>query len=173
MRNNFPQIRYTPNCKISEELANSFNAPIQFESKLIAKSFRAIANKKNIPILVFEGGESMRFDEFAINEGIKGILKILTNKKIITPHRLAKQENLTITLEKRKWIRARKGGIFISNINNGETIEKDQVLGYITDTYGNRNTVIKSPFNGCVFCINNHPLVNQGDALFHIGKIKK
>jgi hypothetical protein len=45
MRNNYPQIRYTPNCDLSKQLANTFNAPIQFESDLINKSFRATAKK--------------------------------------------------------------------------------------------------------------------------------
>ncbi|MFD0964384.1 succinylglutamate desuccinylase/aspartoacylase family protein [Pseudofulvibacter geojedonensis] len=170
MRSNYPQIRYTPECETSEKLAQLFNAPIQFESKLIAKSFRATANKQNKPIIVFEGGESMRFDELAINEGINGSLKILAEYDMIDQPNINSSKNNTVTLCYRKWIRARKGGIFTSNIYNGDSIEKDQVLGYITDAYGNRSTVIKAPFDGYVFCINNHPLVNQGDALFHIGK---
>lgn len=171
MRNNYPQIRYTPNCKASKKLAKYFNAPIQFESKLISKSFRATAAKQEKPILVFEGGESMRFDELAINEGIRGTLRVLMKHGIIDKHVIGNaEENGTVTLSDRKWLRARKGGIFTSHIHNGDAIEKDQVLGYVTDAYGNRSTVIKAPFDGYVFCINNHPLVNQGDALFHIGK---
>ena len=172
MRSNYPQIRYTPECQTSKELAEIFNAPIQFESKLIAKSFRATASKQNKPIIVFEGGESMRFDELAINEGINGSLKILAEYGMIDQPNINSSKNNTVTLNSKKWLRARKGGIFTSNIYNGDSIEKDQVLGYITDAYGNRSTVIKAPYDGYVFCINNHPLVNQGDALFHIGKEK-
>lgn len=172
MRNNYPQIRYTTGCEKSKKLAKLFNAPIQFESNLIKKSFRATAKKQEKAILVYEGGESMRFDEFAINEGIQGTLKVLHHFKMITlpPVAVRKRKNKTIELTNRKWMRARKGGIFTANILNGDAIEKDQVIGYITDAYGNSSTVIKAPFDGRVFCINNHPLVNQGDALFHIGK---
>jgi len=171
MRSNFPQIRYTPNCSKSKKLAKVFNAPIQFESSLIKKSFRATAEKKETPILIFEGGESMRFDELSINEGIQGALRVLAKHGMIDTHSLAtKNKNKTVHLTFRKWLRARKGGIFTSHIHNGDEIEKDQVLGYITDAYGNRSIVVKAPFDGYVFCINNHPLVSQGDALFHIGK---
>lgn len=171
MRNNYPQIRHTKDCIESKKIAKIFNAPVQFESDIIKKSFRAIAQKQDIPIVVFEGGESMRFDEFAINEGIRGALRVLVQYGMIATHLLAtNKENKTITLTDRKWLRARKGGIFTSNIHNGEAIEKDQVLGYITDAYGTRSTVVKAPLDGYVFCVNNHPLVNQGDALFHIGK---
>lgn len=174
MRSNYSQIRYTPDCKTSKKLAAIFNAPIQFESKLISKSFRATASKQDTPILVFEGGESMRFNDEAINDGIRGTLRILSKYGMINKHKSSFQKNIkTIELDNRKWLRARKGGVFTPYIKNGSIIEKDQVLGYITDAYGNRNLVIKSPFDGLVFCINNHPLVSQGDALFHIGKIKK
>lgn len=170
MRNNYPQIRYTPDIKQSKELADIFNAPFQFESSLIKKSFRATAQKNDIPIIVYEGGESMRFDEYAINEGIRGSLRLLHHFEMLNaPKRIIKKKKETIELSNRKWIRARKAGIFTPYIENGKKIEKDQVLGYITDAYGNRNTVIKAPFDGYVFCINNHPLVSQGDALFHIG----
>ncbi len=174
MRNNYPQIRYTPNSKKSEELATIFNAPIQFESSLIKKSFRAIADKMNIPIIIFEGGESMRFDEFAIHEGMYGILRILAYYKMINSSVVkGSKTNKTITLIDRKWIRARKSGIFTAYVENGSYIEKGQIIGFITDAYGNRNLTIKAPFNGFIICLNNQPLVSQGDALFHIGKNKK
>ena len=172
MRDNFPQIRYTPDCKRCLDLATLFNAPIQFESNLISKSFRATAHKQNVPMLVYEGGESMRFDEFAINEGIKGTLKLLSHFDMIeslTYNRLKKNE--TKCLINYKWIRAKKAGVFTSSIKNGDRVDKNQVLGFITDAYGNRNTVVKSSFEGVVFCVNNHPLVSQGDAIFRIGKI--
>ncbi len=173
MRCNYPQIRYTPDCLLSEKLAKIFNAPIQFESNLISKSFRATAAKKGVPILVFEGGESMRFDEFSINQGIRGVLRILNAyNMILEDFPVARKENESIVLTNRKWLRARKAGIFTSSISNGKKIKKDQVLGYITDAYGNKKILIKAPFNGAILCVNNHPLVNQGDALFHIGKIK-
>ncbi len=173
MRNNYPQIRYTENNKKSIELATIFNAPFQFASGLIKKSFRATANKVNIPIVVFEGGESMRFDEFAIHEGINGVLRVLASQQMVNKDVLKNiPANKTITLTDRKWIRARKSGVFTPYVENGKPIEKGQVIGFITDAYGNRNLAIKAPFDGYITCLNNHPLVSQGDALFHIGKKK-
>ena len=77
-RNNYPQIRYTKNLKVSKELAALFNAPFYFSTPLIAHSFREATGKMDIPIIVYEGGESMRFDEFAIDQGIKGVFNILS-----------------------------------------------------------------------------------------------
>ena len=74
----------------------------------------------------------------------------------------------TVHLIDRKWIRATKAGVFTPYIENGSPIEKGQVIGFITDAYGTRNLAIKAPFDGHVICLNNQPLVSQGDALFHI-----
>ena len=82
-RNNFPQIRYTPEDNLGYELAKLFNAPIQFGSKLIPKSFRNQCYKNNIPVIVYEGGESLRLDENAIQQGINGTLRILKHFKMI------------------------------------------------------------------------------------------
>jgi len=37
-------------------------------------------------------------------------------------------------------------------------------------TLAKKNKKIKAPFDGHVICINHQAVVNQGDALFHIGR---
>ena len=76
-RSNFPQIRYTPNDSNAKKLAELFNAPYQFASPLIGKSFRNECHKHGIPVIVYEGGESLRLNEHAIQQGIHGTLRIL------------------------------------------------------------------------------------------------
>ncbi len=75
-RHNYPQIRYTKEDLKSKELAHMFNAPITFSSGLIKGSFRNAAYRFKKPVIVFEAGESMRFDDFAIQQGISGILRV-------------------------------------------------------------------------------------------------
>ena len=88
-RSNYPQIRYTPKSEEGKALANIFNAPYQFASNLIAKSFRKAAHNHNIPIIVYEGGESLRFNKLAIRKGKEGILNVLEHFEMI-PKREAK-----------------------------------------------------------------------------------
>ncbi|PHO01228.1 succinylglutamate desuccinylase, partial [Rhodobacteraceae bacterium 4F10] len=82
-RNNFPQIRYTPEDDRALQLANIFNAPFMFGSRLIPKSFRNQCYKNNIPVIVYEGGESLRLEEKAIQQGINGTLRILKHFKMV------------------------------------------------------------------------------------------
>ena len=77
----------------------------------------------------------------------------------------------TIHLDTRKWIRASRAGMFIPEIENGAAISKGQVLGVITDTFAKRSKKVLAPLDGYVFCINHQAVVNQGDALFHVGTL--
>jgi len=171
-RHNFPQIRYTAEDTMSQKLAEVFNAPISFPSKLIKGSFRNAAYHMKKPTVVFEAGESMRFDDYSILEGMQGILNVLKHfgMTAITAPKYV-ERNKTIHLEKRRWLRAPTAGMFIPKITNGSEIIKGQVLGIITDTFAKRTKQIKATFDGYVFCVNHQAVVNQGEALFHIGMI--
>jgi len=168
-RNNFPQIRFTPNDETAEKLATIFNAPFKFESKLISKSFRNECFKHNIPVLVYEAGESLRLEENAIQEGIYGTLRVLKHFKMINEKVEIPENDTCIEIKKRKWIRAKVAGIFNATVANGAKVKKNQVLGNITDTYGETKLNVKAPNDGYIIAVNNFPILNMGDALFHIG----
>ncbi len=169
-RNNFPQLRYTPQDTKAKKLADIFNAPFMFGSKLIAKSFRNECFKHNIPILVFEGGESLRLDTLAIEKGINGTLNILRYFEMISENVAIPKMEKSIELIQRRWVRAKIAGLFSTAVNNGEAVKKGQVLGYIMDTYGETNFKVKAPYDGYIIAINNFPVINMGDAIFHIGR---
>ncbi len=169
-RCNFPQIRYTQGSQKGAKLAEIFNAPFQFESKLIDKSFRKVAHKHGIPVIVYEGGESNRLDEYAIEVGIQGINNILIHLGFIGEKGVLTQ-NRSILLKKRQWLRAPIAGLFHSILKNGQQVQKNQILGYVTDTYGRSSTPIKAPINAYIIAINNFPVIKRGDALYHIGTV--
>lgn len=50
----------------------------------------------------------------------------------------------------------------------GAVVEKKQVIGTITDAFGNRTVAVKSNVRGIIIGHVQNPLVNQGDALVHI-----
>jgi predicted deacylase len=164
---NVPQIRVDFENKKSVELANAFGADFIVNSRLIARSLRKECSKKEIPMLVFEGGESLRLDENSINVGIKGIKNILIHKKmikgVINPIK-------GIVIKENNWIRANASGVFVCRVKAGELVRENDVLGEIATPY---NTLVKQVVakrTGYIYGVNNNPVVNQGDALFHIGK---
>ena len=170
-RHNFPQVRFSVEDANSRKLAAVFNAPITFPARLIRGSFRNAAFRMQVPTIVYEAGESMRFDDYAILHGMQGIVNVLNHFGMITKtDPLIAKKKRTKFLEERRWIRAHTAGMFIPEVLNGSKIVKGQELGLITDTYAKHRKKIKAPYDGYVICINNQAVVNQGDALFHVGR---
>lgn len=166
-RSNYPQVRYTKDDAFSKELAMIFNAPFSFASKLISGSFRKVSFSKGKSMIVYEAGESMRFDENSITLGCIGIRNVLTHFNMIE---LSSTKKIyTKQLSSTRWLRAPRAGMFIPKIENGSAIKKGTLLGVVADTVAKKSKEIKSPINGYIFCINNQAVVNQGDALFHVG----
>ena len=168
-RHNHPQARYTVGDARSEELAKAFNAPFYFPSKLITGSFRKTTHKMGIPTMVYESGESMRFDEKAIAIGMRGVENVFKFLGMVSKGVKTKKDP-SVHLESTRWIRAPRAGMFIPQVSNGEAVSRGQILGLATDTFTKKSKKVKSPFDGHVICINHQAVVNQGDALFHVGR---
>lgn len=164
---NYPQIRALISNEKNLELAKAFGAPYIINSNLIDKSFRKAAAQIGKSILVYEGGESLRIDHLAIQEGMNGVMRLMNHLKIKKSY-LRKYKS-TI-LRERSWTRAKMSGIFNAKVEYGDEVKKNQMIAVLTDPYGNLRVPVKSPIDGFVIGINNMPVVNAGDALFHIGK---
>ncbi len=170
-RTNYPQIRCYLKDPKNEELAKIFNAPFTLNSKYRPKSLRYAANKLGKKILVYEGGESSRFDEFAINEGIHGTMRLIKHlgmtSQETTPPTYTNQ-----IINNFSWIRAQGSGIFQTMVASGKQVKKNQLVGYLTDPFGDFKLPVKSPASGFVIGLNNNPILHQGDAIMHIGLTK-
>jgi len=169
-RTNYPQIRCLMKDEVNTELANVFKARFILDSKFRPKSFRQTASKYGKRILVYEGGESSRFDEFAIKEGMAGALRIMKYLGMADDAPEPTGESLLINSS--SWVRSKKSGVFLTEVKNGQLVKKNQVLGTINDPFGGFSNKIKATASGYVIGLNNNPIVHQGDALIHIGVIK-
>jgi predicted deacylase len=165
-RINAPQIRYAKNDEKASELAQVFNPPYIVYSKTIQKSMRDMVHKLGKTILLFEGGKSQIFEENVITQGVEGTLRIMHYLGMTKENPTQKSQSVIIT--KSSWIRASYSGMLHVGIANGEKVKKGQVLGFIAGPYGDFNKAIKSTIDGHIFCVNSAPIVNKGDALFHI-----
>ncbi len=165
-RFNFPQIRYSRRDPAAEECALQFAAPFIIEKPVIGKTLRKTAKSMGIPMIVFEGGEALRLDGFAIETALKGLRRLLHAKGLIDTSEISGQ---VIRLRKTSWIRASHAGIFIWSKKSGTKIQKGETLGGIFDPYGNTRVPVAATRDGYIIGHNNTPVVHQGDALFHLG----
>ncbi|SMG14635.1 hypothetical protein SAMN05661096_00691 [Marivirga sericea] len=169
-RTNFPQVRCMMKDSKNVELAEAFHAPFTLDSKFRPNSLRQAANKLGKNILVYEGGESSRFDEYAIREGIRGARRMMRHLGMRDEADKAEYDNLVI--KNSSWVRAKKSGVFLSAVKSGEKIKKNQLLGHINDPFGGFKNKVTSAVNGYVIGLNHNPIVHEGDALMHLGVIK-
>jgi len=164
-RYNYPQIRYNTGDTKSQKLAEVFNAPATFQQNTIAKSFRKTAKIMGKPILVFEGGEALRLDEYSINSALDGI------KNLLIFHQMTEGDQhfrASLHFERTSWIRASQAGIFTSYAQSGQYIQKGVPIGSISDPFGDHMHIVSATKDGFIIGHNNIAVVNQGDALFHI-----
>lgn len=167
MLSNYPQVRVDFKDKKGFELAKAFGTHFILDSPHIDKSFRKEAYKQRKHILVYEGGESMRLDDYAVEEAVAGTLRMLQFLEMVEK---APQPKPGIILPESSWIRAKVSGIFTSNVRLGQEVRKGQILAKISDPYGQVKIPVKATHNGHVIGLNNNPVVNAGDALIHVGR---
>lgn len=169
-RTNYPQIRCMMKDERNVRLAEAFHAPFTLDSKYRPNSLRQTANKLGKNILVYEGGESARFDEYAIKEGVNGAKRLMQHLKMRDEAEKADYDNLII--KNSSWVRAKRSGVFLSTVKSGEKINKNQLLGHINDPFGGFKNKVTSTVNGYVIGLNHNPIIHEGDALMHLGVIK-
>jgi len=167
-RFNYPQVRYTKGNEESGKLAKIFGAPYVLKKPVINKSLRKVCGRMNIPMIVYEAGESQRLDGDGINIGFDGMLNLMRAHEMIDPadsvvHR--KQ----VLIHKSGWIRASASGIFTWIEKSGDYVESGEPLGTTKDFFVARVEVISSKRPGYIVGHTNTPVVSHGDALFHIG----
>ncbi len=163
---NYPQIRFTKGHDQSRKLAEAFSAPFTISTGTIPKSLRKSAMDAGKPIIVFEGGENLRFDGFCIEKGLSGIKRLLAAHGMLPT---APTANPSILVEKRTWLRAKRPGMFRWWKQSGQKVVKGEPLGVINDPYGQDEISVNAPRDGYIIGHNNAPVIGQGDALFHIG----
>ncbi len=171
-RKNFPHIRIDIEDKASLGLAKAFNAPLILDSSYREGSFRKAAVQAGIPVLLYEAGEALRFDEIAIRYGVKGILNVLQKMKIIK-NVAQNQATKTQIAKSSSWVRANESGMIYLKKQLGQQIQEGELLGYIYDVFADKRIPLKSTSSGIIIGKIRLPMVNQGDAVLHLAHLKQ
>ncbi|KTD24710.1 succinylglutamate desuccinylase / aspartoacylase family [Legionella lansingensis] len=171
-RSNYPQTRFSHQCAQSAILAEAFDAPVRVAATMRDGSLREATDNADIPMIIYEGGEALRFDEMAIQIGVRGILNVMTFLEMFSPSqrkfRRRRKGFISAVAESTFWIRAPESGVMIKNKPLGAKVCKGEILCLIVDPLGDNEIKIKSPCEGVIIGKTNIPLVNEGDGIFHI-----
>lgn len=173
-RSNLPQIRADLEHEETDRLARAFNVPVIISSNLRDGSLREAAAEHGIPMLLYEAGEALRFDEVSIRAGVKGIVNVMRELGMLPrPHRASSRiRSEPVVARSSTWVRAPDSGILRSMVPLGGKVKKGSILGVVSDPFGESETLVIASFSGIVIGRTNLPLVNEGDALFHIARFE-
>ncbi|MGB8315766.1 MAG: succinylglutamate desuccinylase/aspartoacylase family protein [Aestuariivirga sp.] len=172
-RSNLPQIRIAPDEPELMALAEQFSPPVILVSKLRDGTLRQCARDNGVKMLLYEAGEALRFDETAIDVGVRGILNVMASLNMIVPLRTTKPVPVPAISYSSSWLRAPEGGVLRSAIDIGARVAKDAVIGEISSPLGDLSVAIIAEDDGIVVGRTNLPIVNRGDALFHVARMKR
>ncbi len=170
-RSNLPQVRASMENPEVERMAQAFGAPVIINASLRDNSLRAAVIDRGIPMLLYEAGEALRFNEQPIRIGLKGIVSVMRELEMLPRKRLNPNKRSSVVVEASRWIRAPKSGIVNSSIGLGSIVKKNEIIARVIDPLGDLEEKVISPFEGIVIGILSLPLVHEGDAIFHLASV--
>ena len=172
-RYNLPQIRIASGDPYLVELAMAFGAPVIIESPLRDGSMRALAASRGTPMLLMEAGEALRFDRLAIDIGSSGVCRVLAHIGMIDADDGLHTVGIPARANKSSWVRAPRGGVTHRVRKSGDVVHKGDLLATVGGLFGEDAMEMVSPIAGIVIGHATLPVVNQGDALFHIAEVEQ
>ena len=172
-RTNLPQVRANLDDSETEALARSFGVPVLLNSSLRDGSLRAEAAGLGIPMLLYEAGEALRFDEISIRAGLAGIKNVMRELQMLpASKRRSTTRREPFVARNSSWVRAPESGMLRTVVTLGARVAVNDVLGHIDDPYSGARKTIRSKLNGVVIGRLELPLVHEGDAVYHIARFK-
>ena len=168
-RTNLPQIRISAGNPGTMLLAQVFGAPVILTAPERPGSLRREGRARGVEVLLYEAGEGLRFDEAAVRVGISGILRVMRHIGMING--AEKNRAIPVLCSSSQWLRAPAGGLLRTFRGDGDRVQAGDVLAVISDPFGQQEIALKALWPGIVVGRAILPVVNEGDAIYHIGKV--
>jgi predicted deacylase len=172
-RDNLPQLRANLDDPETRRLAEAFGTLVLINADLRDGSLREAAADYGIPMLLYEGGEALRFDAVAIRVGLRGVLNVMRVLGMLPQTKRRAPPATPVIARGSSWVRAPMSGILWSGITPGTRVAKGDVIGRIAAPLMDSEYVVKTPFDGIVIGRTHLPLVYEGEALFHVARFRR
>lgn len=167
-RTNLPQLRADLKNPEVAKLAKKMGAIVVVHSEGEEGSLRRAATEHGIPALTLEAGAPHELEKSAVEHGVKSIESALDGLGMLKRRRFWERPVEPVFYQS-SWVRAKDGGILISEVKLGDTIKAGDVLGLITDPVSNQRSEIRAPYDGRVIGMALNQVMYPGFAAYHIG----
>lgn len=172
-RTNLPQIRANLDDPETERLARAFGAPVLLDAALRDGSLRQAAADAGIPMLLYEAGEALRYDEVSIRAGVQGVLSVMRQLGLLKSVVRKRVPREPFVARNSTWVRAPDSGMLRVKAGLGGEVRKGQVLAQVSDPYSGESMPITAHTSGVVIGRSEIPMVHEGEALFQIARFSE
>lgn len=167
-RQNLPQIRARLDDVETRAMAQAFGAPVMLQSELREGSLRGAAGDLGIPTIVYEGGEALRYNEFPVRAGLRGVLNVLAYLGMIKAPRQSPKPIKPVLTRRSSWVRAPSSGLLRQLVPLGKSVSVGETLAVVSTPGTLEETQLTSEYAGIVIGRTSIPLINEGDATLNI-----
>jgi predicted deacylase len=166
-RTNLPQLRADLRDPNVLELTQGFDSTVVLHSEGAFGTLRKAAVIAGIPAVTLEAGEPMRLQEREVAHGVKSVQSLMS-KLGMTKKKFFWGEQEPVYFQS-VWVRSEQGGILFSEVELGERVKRDGLLGVVTDPITNVRTEIRAPGDGRVLGMAVDQVVMPGFATYRLG----
>lgn len=120
------------------------------------------------PAITIESGKLGRSDEEDIIRVVRGSINVMKHLGIL--------EGKTVRVGDPVWVkgytilRAEHEGIFYPLLHRGHHVQKGELIGYLTDFFGNRIQEARAPSDGILLYVIATPPMNPGEPMASVGR---
>lgn len=175
-RTNLPQIRANLDDPKAYEMAKAFGVPVLLNSNLRDGSLREAAGEVGVSMILYEAGEALRFDELSIRAGLNGVLNVMRQIGMLYKTKAPIKKFGAVepfVARQSGWVRAPESGFVSHQKQLGDYVEKGDCLAIIKDPFGVTLDDVLSNAKGIIIGKQNIPLVQAGEAVYHIAYFNK
>lgn len=172
-RSNLPQIRANLDDEETNAMAHAFGVPVLLNSNLRDGSLRQCADDLGVTMLLYEAGEALRYDELSIRAGVRGTINVMRYLGMLSKSRSKKEAIEPVTARTSSWTRATDSGFVQFHKELGDHVQEGERLATIRDPYGDLLDTVISRYEGIIIGKQNIPLVQEGEAMYHIAYFKQ
>ena len=167
-RANVPQIRADLTNPAVRDLAVHFGLGIVVGGSGPEGSLRGEAVKADIPAIIYEAGQPLRFEEDEIDRGVLGVENVMAYLNM-TDRAIRKTPDDRVYVRS-KWVRVARGqgGFFFPTTKLGDVVRIGDSLGEVVDPLTDATFEVISPIEGEVIGMAFPQPVLSGYGLVHV-----
>ncbi|MFT5207757.1 MAG: putative deacylase [Candidatus Omnitrophota bacterium] len=167
-RTNFPQIRANMEDESIRKIAEAFGCELLVHNKGPSDSLRATASNQGCPTILYEAGETLKFEPGTIKLGVRGVMNVLKTLGMLKGKTM--KPIYQTVIRKTSWVRSDNGGLLKFYVKPGDLVKKGKKIVTCHKLFSKESEVLRAPMDGIVLGMTTLPAVKPGEPICHIAK---